>query len=105
MTTLERFNEIFADQMAHCEQVLKVKGDEYVFGADRLEHFKTSAATQGNTPKQALWAMAAKHITSLSGMCKAEGDYSPELWREKITDTMNYLFLLWALVQEDFDYD
>ena len=97
---LSNFEELVSCQIEHCLSVLRSKGDEYVFDEDRLEHFKTSAATQDCTPKQALWGMASKHIVSLAGMCKSNGDYSTELWREKITDTINYLFLLWALVKE-----
>ena len=101
--TLVRFNEIVSDQMAHCREVLKVKGDEYVFGTDRLEHFKSSGATQGISPEQALWGMVAKHLVSLSYMCQAENNFNDKVWREKITDTMNYMILLRALILEDDD--
>ena len=103
---LIRFNEIVADQMEHCVVVLKEKGAEYVFSEDRLDHFKTSAAEQGISTKQALWGMAAKHFTSLAGMCKSnEAGYPEEVWREKITDAMNYMLLLWAIVREEAGHD
>jgi len=97
---LNDFNAVVQGQMERCENVLNQKADEYVFGDDRLEHFKTSAAEQGTTPKQALWGMASKHITSIGGMCK-NGSDNMELWLEKITDSLNYLLLLRALIEEE----
>jgi hypothetical protein len=97
---IDRFNEIVFDQMARCTTVLKTKGDEYALGSDRLEHFKDSASAQGINAKQALWGMASKHFVSLTGMCKA-GTYSDALWDEKITDSINYLLLLRALIEEE----
>lgn len=49
--------------------------------------------------------MMAKHIVSLYDMCFAEGiSYSLDTWNEKITDSLNYLFLLKAIVKEEHDY-
>ena len=103
--TLSKFNEIFNKQIEHCREVLSVKGNEYVFNGDRLEHFKKSAAEQETRPKQALWGMASKHFTSLGSMCKAENEFHSKIWNEKITDAMNYLLLLWALVLEEAESD
>ena len=99
---IDRFNEVVSDQMNHCVKVLAEKVKEYVFSDYRLDHFKNSAAEQGINPKQALWGMTSKHLTSLGGMCKAEnGKYPPKVWSEKITDTMNYMLLLLAIVTEE----
>ena len=108
--------EIVDNQMQHCVAVLQEKAAEYVLGDDHLEHFKTSALMQEMTPKQALWGMAAKHITSINKMCNTskinvatgmawEKKFKSELWREKITDAMNYMLLLWALVLEEAEPD
>ena len=102
---LSCFEETVSRQIEHCLGVLSDKAHEYVFGEDRLEHFKASATSQNITPKQALWGMANKHIISLSSMCKSDGDYLAEVWQEKITDAINYLLLLWALTQEEDDHD
>lgn len=49
--------------------------------------------------------MMAKHIVSLYDMCFAEAvSYSLDTWNEKITDSLNYLFLLKAIVKEEHDY-
>lgn len=100
--TLEQFNQVVENQVAHSLAVLAEKGKEYALGSDRLEHFKDSATEQEITPKQALWGMFSKHLASLNGMCKNGSDSMP-LWSEKITDSINYLLLLRALVEEDFE--
>lgn len=99
---IDRFNQVVTAQTARSLDVLVVKGKEYALGDDRLEHFKDAADEQGTTPKQALWGMLSKHLASLNGMCK-NGSSSLELWDEKITDSINYLLLLSALVAEDFE--
>lgn len=101
---IEGLNEIIKDQIAYCLNVLQIKGDEYALGDDRLEHFKMAATEQSVTSEQALWGMLSKHITSLSSMCKnvKNRTFSRECWLEKITDSINYLFLLRALIEEDF---
>jgi hypothetical protein len=96
---IEQFQETVTAQVARCLTVLDAKSNEYALGDDRLEHFKTAADMQSITPKQALWGMAAKHFTSLASMCKNDKG-SIDLWDEKITDSINYLFLLRALAEE-----
>jgi len=72
---------------------------------DRLSAFKTAAALQSCSPQQALAGMMAKHIVSLYDMCFAEGvSFSLDIWNEKITDSLNYLFLLKAIVKEEHDH-
>ena len=45
--------------------------------------------------------MMAKHIVSLYDMCFDDGgSYDMDTWEEKITDSLNYLFLLKAVVKE-----
>ena len=45
--------------------------------------------------------MLAKHIVSLYDMCfDNESHYDISTWNEKITDSLNYLFLLKAIVKE-----
>lgn len=45
--------------------------------------------------------MMAKHIVSLYDMCYADREtFDMDTWDEKITDSLNYLFLLKAIVEE-----
>ncbi|WP_243126686.1 hypothetical protein [Anaerotruncus sp. 1XD42-93] len=56
---------------------------------------------QHTTPERALAGMLAKHIVSLYDMCfDGDTDYGIGTWNEKITDSLNYLFLLKAIVKE-----
>jgi len=98
--TKEKMDKIITDQWIKCIETLEQKAKEYVYSEDRLEHFKLSGAEQNIPPKAALWGMASKHITSIGGMCRNDTG-TVELWSEKITDALNYLFLLRALVEEE----
>ena len=88
--------------MQRCEETLLNKAKEYTGNSpDRLSAFKTAASLQECTPERALAGMMAKHIISIYDMCFSEqAAYTQSMWDEKITDTLNYLFLLNALVRE-----
>lgn len=94
------FNKVTREQVQRCLETLVIKGREYAPGQDRLEQFKASAESLGVTPKLALWGMLTKHLTSLMLMCKNDAR-DVDMWTEKITDAINYLLLLNALVQEE----
>lgn len=89
--------------MALCADILQKKTKEYTGDdADRLGAFKAAAALQHTTPERALAGMLAKHIVSLYDMCFADHvSYDMDIWNEKITDSLNYLFLLKAIIKEE----
>ena len=71
---------------------------------DCLGAFKAAAALQHTTPERALAGTLAKHIVSLFDMCFADSvSYEESVWDEKIMDSLNYLFLLKAVVKEGKD--
>ena len=88
--------------MQICADTLKRKTKEYTGDdVDRLGAFKAAAALQHTTPERALAGMLAKHIVSLYDMCFAENTcFDMSTWDEKITESLNYLFLLKAIVKE-----
>lgn len=97
-----QFNEVVETQFDKCKGLLFVKGNEYALTSDRLEYFKKAAALQNTTSSRALFGMLAKHIVSLAEMCECPIErFDKARWSEKITDSMNYLVLLWALVNDD----
>ena len=99
---IKKFNEVVETQFDKCKGLLFVKGGEYALNSDRLEYFKKAAALQNTTPNGALFGMLAKHIVSLAEMCEYPIErFTKERWSEKITDSMNYLTLLWALVNDN----
>ena len=101
--TQEEFNVVFELQMRKCADILAHKKKEYTGdNIDRLSAFKIAAALQNCDPKAALAGMMSKHVVSLYDMCYSTLlHFDMEQWDEKITDCINYLILLKALVKED----
>ena len=96
LITQNEVNAVFVEQVRRCADILLKKTKEYTGDdTDRLGAFKAAAALQHTTPERALAGMLAKHIVSLYDMCFDAGT-----WDEKITDSLNYLFLLKAIVKE-----
>jgi len=93
------FKSIIKEQLKRCTDILTHKTMEYATN-DRLHNFKVAAALQLTTPKNALAGMLAKHTVSIYDMCRSNNTYSIEKWEEKITDHMNYLILLLAIIKE-----
>ena len=98
---IDVFNKVVKEQLLVCEHLLTGKGHEYAPDAvdesniDRLAHFKKAAAIIDGTP------MRTKPLVSISDMCTDGRSYSLDRWTEKITDSINYLLLLKALVEEE----
>lgn len=99
--TQENFERIVEDQLSTARNLLIVKGREYSLSEDRLEVFKKAACLQGETVKQALCGMLAKHIVSIYDMSMSDKAFTHEHWTEKITDSINYLLLLKAAIMEE----
>lgn len=95
-----RFTEIMNAQIDRCYSLLAIKQKEYNTDEDRLKAFKQAAAMLSGTPEQALLGMLAKHLTSIIKMINGGERYPEAVWNEKITDAINYLILLRALVEE-----
>lgn len=99
--TPERFTESVTTQVEHCISLLGTKGTEYAPGADRLSAFKKAAALQGCTTAQAAFGMLAKHLVSVSDMIMSNERYSGIRWDEKISDSINYLLIIRAIIEEE----
>lgn len=104
--TQKEFNAVFKEQVKQCEQTLCRKAKEYTNDSpDRLSAFKAAAIIQGSTPQKALAGMMAKHIISIYDMCfSCRENFDLAVWEEKITDSLNYLFLLKAIVKEEHEH-
>jgi len=94
----EQFNFIIQNMLQHCTDTLTNKAKEYAT-EDRLHNFKIAATLQGITPIQALAGMMSKHTVSVYDMCQG-GECPLDMWDEKIGDSINYLLLLRALVED-----
>jgi len=98
----EQFNQIVEEQLKRCTDILIVKAREYATD-DRLHNFKVAAELENCTPRQALAGMMAKHTVSIYDMCNSGEKYPIELWNEKITDHINYLLLLRAIIEDEIE--
>lgn len=88
--------------IAHCGETLFQKHKEYAT-EDDFHIFNVAAVLQGVTPEQALIGMMDKHVVSVHDLVNehAEGrQVAAETWREKICDNINYLLILWAMVEK-----
>ena len=94
------FEKAFEEQVERCREVLVNKAREYAT-EDRLHNFKVAAALQGISPEAALAGFLAKHIVSIFDMTPTPKSHSRAQWDEKITDALNYLFLLNAIIKEE----
>ena len=99
-----QFDEIFEKQVEVCRRMLTNKAREYADDSDRMHNFKLAAKLAQTTSAKALAGMMIKHTVSIYNMLEGERpvtDYTEEQWTEKITDHINYLILLKALITEE----
>ena len=99
--TSERFNEIVEDLTNHIKKTLMRKASEYNLTDDRLSSFKCAAEMQHNTPSQALLGMMTKHVVSIYDYVESNKKFTEALAREKIGDNLDYLILLYAMLEEE----
>ena len=102
--TQKDFNAIVTEQVQRSLDCLTTKGKEYAKEqGDRLQSFKTAAGLLACGSAKALCGMMAKHTVSIFEMCENPEAYTLDKWNEKITDSINYLLILRAIVQEEQD--
>lgn len=90
-----------AGQSFHfCCDTLVEKAKRYCAGdEDRLGMFKRTAIILRSTPESVLASYMVKHTDSIITMVNNH-ETDTDLWIEKITDHINYLFLLGALIED-----
>lgn len=99
----ERFKELVNEQFTLCCDLLRVKEIDYSDGVDRLIQFKTAAGLRQTTAIDALAGMMVKHTTKLYQMITDTLSgvvFSQHQWDETLSDSINYLFLLRAVVED-----
>lgn len=96
------FEKVLQARFEKAKQLLSAKSSEYARG-DKLSNFKKAAGLLGKSPEEALMGMLAKHLVSVGDFCQdvTAGRVIPyALWEEKITDVINYMVLLDAIITE-----
>ena len=108
----DKFNELLTEILERTTKVLSTKSDEYSTESDKLWNFKRAGKMLNCTPEKALVGMWTKHIISIldivdkldsdGGFMDMNDHYDEHLAmiEEKITDAINYLILLEALIRE-----
>lgn len=94
------FNELFEKRVSQCRNMLVKKADEYASDTDQLHNFKVGARLLDTTPEKALFGMMAKHLISVMDLINDPSKATQYLINEKISDNINYLILLEALLTE-----
>ena len=104
--TYEDFERACRQQVDRCMGVLMTKQKEYATDDDRLHNFHAGSGLTGRTSEQVCGGFLLKHIISIFDMIESGENYSLDIWNEKITDAINYLLLLRAIVEDEkIDYD
>lgn len=94
----EEFDAIVNAQIRICNDLLVSKQKKYST-YDCLHNFRISAELQGISMQVALGGMLAKHTVSLFDMLQSDEYIDIERWEETITDHINYLLILRAIVE------
>lgn len=101
--TESEYEKPIKKMISHCESVLIEKHREYAT-EDDFHNFNVAAELQNVTPLQALIGMMDKHVVSVHDYVNehAEGrKITLDQWKEKICDNINYLLILWAMVNQE----
>lgn len=102
--TIDQFNAVFETTVERCRKVLCQKAYEYAEKDDRLHNFHVASVLQGCDPASSLGGMMIKHVVSLYDLIRrrSKGEkITKELFEEKIGDTINYLILLTAILEDE----
>ena len=101
--TQAAFNQIVEDCLDQIRGVLIQKSAEYARGGDRLHNFRRASGMLGISKERALLGFMTKHTVSVLDIVDdLDTGKLPtqELLDEKIGDSLNYLILLKACIQE-----
>ena len=101
--TKETFDDLLSWRMGRCKTILQAKSVEYGDQNDILHNIKTAAAFERSTPEKAALNRMSKQLVSIVDMIHAldAGQCARNaVWDEKISDTINYLIILEALIHE-----
>lgn len=97
------FERSFKDQVNRCWELLGKKNQGYADPEeteDYFHNFRLGAQLTQRDPVQTLQGFLAKHTVKLNDMMTSGKYYPPAVWQEVITDSLNYLFILNALLAD-----
>ena len=97
------FDMLVKKRFVSCLKLLQNKSDEYSRGYDKLHNFKKAARSRNITPERARDGMMLKHLVSIDDIINDidQGKLpTRQTLNDKISDTINYLVLLEAMITE-----
>jgi hypothetical protein len=96
----------FDEIINRCIEVLESKGRDYTIGNEnRLHNFDTTSEVIEMPPMKVLFVFLYKPIAAIFAYIKNNGQHESEPIRERIVDVINYLLLLWKMIQRNKNYD
>ena len=98
--TRKEYTDYISYQIEKCKDVLIKKNDEYSSNDKVLHNFEVASILTDTGIKQALAGMMVKHTVSVYDLIK-KNEIDPKIWEEKITDNINYLLILSAIIQDE----
>ena len=95
------FDKLRADLLASAHDIADAKRPAYTIGSeDVLANFKRVAERTGLTPQQVCCVYLLKHTDAICAAVKDSGIPQAEDLKGRFADAINYLVLLWAVMQE-----
>lgn len=101
-----QFDIVIEHRLSECRKVLIEKAKEYAKDEDdKLHNFNRAAQVTGECREKALFGFFLKHLVSVMDIIdemNAKSTYIPKkaLVEEKIGDSINYLLLLEASIED-----
>lgn len=96
-----QFSDVVNQTANRALNLLLEKNEGYSAYGDALHNFTLAAHIQGVTKRQACAGMMAKHTASIYDLAADPSLADQAVWDEKITDHINYLLFLSAIVAEE----
>lgn len=99
------YEKAINEEIEYCQSILLKKGLEYQSNEDVFNNFVKGETLLKDTKEKVLFSYLMKHLISLSDMVDKPDCYSFPIWREKLTDSINYLLILYSMVKENVQND
>lgn len=100
--TYQDFDELSEELIEEAIEVSQSKRKDYTVGSeDALKNFKSVAERTGISPMQVLGIYMMKHQDAIANYIKSQGQSESEPIKYRIIDNINYLLLLWGLINDE----
>lgn len=103
MTRTEFSVHVVEERLKKIRTVLSQKAGEYANNGNFDHNFQEAARIKNESPEEALWGMAAKHLVSVQDLVYGRQKLTKEAVDEKIGDLVNYLILLEGILIESVE--